>query len=249
MYSIQQEFIEHLKVLFKEYTHLLTPHFEKEIECSIRVLHHQYLFGACKEAKVLLDKNQGKIYKSLFDIIMDIYSKRRSRHQAYFFILQCFENALRSTMATVLANAFNHGQDDWFLYQNPDYSYLVSKAQARSEKLNKPINKGKCTTFDVFDLFSLGDLEHILRHYYPYFEQIFKAEKTYKGRSLPVFRTKQHALNTIKRIRSACNEIFHNKPTRIKFQEDVEVLLLRLDYNLEKAIKATNWQDFLHLKF
>ncbi|GMB90334.1 CAAX protease [Helicobacter ailurogastricus] len=244
MYNIQQDFFERLVYLFQGYPHLVTPLFEKKIKQSIEVLHHQYLYGACKETKILFDKNQGRIDRDLFDVVMDNYHKRLERHQAYFFILQCFEHALRSTMATTLANAFNRDRDDWFLHKSPHCSYLVDKANARSKKLNKPIKDG-CTTFDIFDLFSLGDLEHLLRHYYPYFEHnIFKAQKAYKGQPLLVYETKQHALSTIKRIRDARNEVFHNKPTHIKFQKDVVVLLLRLGYDLERMKKSINLQVF-----
>ncbi|WP_163535246.1 hypothetical protein [Helicobacter suis] len=56
-------------------------------------------------------------------------------------------------------------------------------------------------------------------------------------------------MKIIKRIRGARNEIFHNKPTHIKFKRDVEILLLRLGYNLKKASKIVNVRDFLNLKF
>lgn len=100
-----------------------------------------------------------------------------------------------------------------------------------------------------FDLFSLGDLEYILKEYYSYFESIFKDQKIYKNQALPIFGTKQHTINTIIRIRNTRNEIFHNKPTKIKFQKDVEILLLRLGYNLKKATQIQNLQSYLNLKF
>ncbi|WP_163535348.1 Abi family protein [Helicobacter suis] len=254
MYNLQERFYKNLEVLFANHPSLITPSFEKKIKRSVGVLHHGYLLGACKEAVALVDKNQGKIQNNLFDAIMDIYSKRRNQYQAKFFLLQCFENALRSTMATTFASAFNRSKDDWFLRFSNDYRYVIGKIDSiiclRNKKLKEPIYKENCTTFDIFDLFSLGDLEEILeKYYYPHFEWIFKEEKIYKGQILPVFGTKQHAIDTITRIRSARNEIFHNKPTRIKFQKDVEILLLRLGYNLSKASKSINLQGFLHLKF
>lgn len=254
MYNLKERFYKSLVDLFENYPSLITSSFEEKIKRSMGVLHHEYLWGACKEALALLDKNQGVIQKSLFDAIMDIYSKRRNQHQAKFFLLQCFENALRSVMAITFANAFNRDKDDWFLRSNDERSYLIRKIDSiirlRNKKLKESIHKENCTTFDIFDLFSLGDLEEILeKYYYPHFEWIFKEEKIYKGQILPAFGTKQHAINTIKRIRSARNEIFHNKPTNIKFQKDVEILLLRLGYNLQKASKSVHLQGFLHLKF
>ncbi|WP_139452272.1 hypothetical protein [Campylobacter armoricus] len=49
--------------------------------------------------------------------------------------------------------------------------------------------------------------------------------------------------------RKARNEIFHNKPTKIKFHKDLEILLLRLDYNLEDAIKIGEISAAIQLKY
>lgn len=44
-------------------------------------------------------------------------------------------------------------------------------------------------------------------------------------------------------------KFFHNKPTKIKFRKDLEILLLRLDYNLEDAIKIGEISSAIQLKY
>ncbi|MBT0858843.1 hypothetical protein KJQ70_01220 [Campylobacter coli] len=53
----------------------------------------------------------------------------------------------------------------------------------------------------------------------------------------------------LSQIRKARNENFHNKPTKIKFRKDLEILLLRLDYNLEDAIKIGEISSAIQLKY
>lgn len=257
MFDLQSEYFEKIASLFQDTPRLVAGEFEVKIKQSIRVLHHSYLWGACKEAQILLTKKNGKFEGNLFELIMQLYNKRRNRHQANFLLLQCFENALRSTMAIEIANALNTNKDDWFMQPigaNAMQNYLIKKIDTiialRNKKLQAPLNKQNMSSFDVFDLFSLGDLELILnKYYYPYFESFFIKPKIYKNQEIPAFGTKQHTINTITRIRNARNEIFHNKPTKIKFQKDLEILLVRLGYNLQKACQIQNLHSFVNLKF
>ncbi|WP_104753715.1 hypothetical protein [Helicobacter salomonis] len=256
MFDLQNAYFQKISALFQDAPHLITGEFETKIKQSIGVLHHSYLWGACKEAQILLKKKNGALKKNLFDLTMQLYNKRRNTHQASFLLLQCFENALRSTMAIVIANAFNGNNDDWFIQCPKDAAqhYLVKKIDAiialRNKNLKTPLDKQKMNSFEVFDLFSLGDLELILdKYYYPHFESFFAKPKTYKNQEIPIFGTKTHALNTIARIRDARNEIFHNKPTKIKFKKDLEILLVRLGYNLQKACALEDLRPFFNLKF
>ena len=45
------------------------------------------------------------------------------------------------------------------------------------------------------------------------------------------------------------NETFHNKPIKLKFQKDLEILLLRLGYNLYGAINIGDIHNAIHLKY
>ena len=255
-----------IKTLFDDYPHLINDDFEKRIKKSIRVLHFQYLWGACKEAQAFMIKHKTKsltlfplktLYKrftasgvnNLFDLIMSIYNKRRDEHQEKFLLLHCFENALRSTMAVIIANAFNQTKDEWFLQNSNNRIQRFLKNKICRIATNRSIQIQDLNTFKAFDLFSLGDLEHILNRCYTYFEPLFKEVKSYKGQNLPSFGTKAHLIATINRIRTARNDIFHNKPTKIRFQRDLEILLLRLDYNLYDATKPNNVRRFINLQF
>lgn len=245
-FSLENKYYDKIKGLFVAYPDLLTDDFERRIKKSIRVLHFSYLWGACKEAQIIANKNQNII---LFDLVMSIYNKRRDAHQAKFLLLHCFENALRSTMAVITANTFNQTQDDWFLQDSTDKSQQSIKQKAHNIASKRKLEIQHFNTFKVFDLFSMGDLEHILKTHYHLFSHLFSKPQQYKEQSIPTCPTKTYLIKTITRIRDARNEIFHNKPSKIKFQKDVEILLLRLGYNLLDATKLGDIQKFINLKF
>lgn len=245
-----------IKKLFKNHIHLITKDFEIKIKQSIRVLHFHYLWGSCREAeKTLIKYNK----QDLFDFIMDLYSKRRRDHQIKFLILHCFENALRSSMAISVANTFNTDKDDWFLKNtdNKIQKKLIEKitkivdVRNRSAKVyhHKKLDLNNLDTFQIFDLFSMGDLEKILEEHYVIFEYLFTTKKTYKNKLLPIYGTKTYLIEKIKRIRNARNDIFHNKPTKIKFKKDLEGLLLHLGYNLADAINISDLENTIKLKY
>lgn len=245
-FSLENEHYLKIKQLFASYPHLIASDFEDRIKQSIRVLHFEYLWGACKEAQIIANKNQNLI---LFDLIMSLYNKRRESHQAKFLLLHCFENALRSTMAVITANAFNQTQDNWFLQSTSDKTQQAIKQKAHNIATHRNLNISNFNTFQVFDLFSMGDLEYILERHYSLFSPLFSQSQIYKGQNLPIYGTKAHLISTIDRIRNARNEIFHNKPTKIKFQKDIEILLLRFGYNLFDATQIIDIQRFIKLKF
>lgn len=245
-FSLENEHYLKIAQLFDKYPNLRTNDFERRIKQSIRVLHYDYLWGSCKEAQAITKKNQNL---NLFDLIMSIYNKKRESHQAKFLLLHCFENALRSTMAVIVANKFNQTQDNWFLQNTSNKVQQNIKQKAHQIAIKRNLNIQTFTTFKVFDLFSMGDLEHILKRHYNLFAHLFNQTKFYKKQELKPYGTKAHLINTIDRIRNARNEIFHNQPTKIKFQRDLEILLLRLGYNLFDATKTSDIQRFIKLQF
>lgn len=230
------EDVEYFKIksLFKNYPNLITQDFENHMKQSIKVLHFKYLWGACRETENLLKKYP---CDNLYKLIMKIYSKKRKKHQINFLLLHCFENALRSTLAVKIANLYNITDDDWFFNQNINskagFKTLLKILRERKKHLtNEPKN-----TFEIFDCFYLIDLEDIISSHWSELSYLFKNPKTYKNQDLPSYGTKEYLLTKISQIRKARNEIFHNKPTKIKFQKDLEILLLRMGYNLEEAVQ------------
>lgn len=245
-FCLDSEYLCNIKMLFSAFPHLLTLDFEERIKQSIKVLHYQYLWGACKEAQVILPKTNAD---NLFNLIMTLYNKRRKTHQANFLLLHCFENALRSTLAVEIASLYNTDKDNWFLKSQSDNTKenkLLKQIQtiARTRNLQEFQN-----TFEVFDIFSLGDLQRILSDHWGELAPLFNSQKTYKNQALPVYGTKQSLITKIDKIREARNAIFHNKPTKIKFQRDLEILLLRLGYNLQDAIAIGDVQSCITLRY
>lgn len=243
-YSLQDYEYEKIKNLFYKHQELLVEDFESRMKKALRVLHFQYLWGSCREAEISLrkyDKN------NLFDLIMLLYAKRRKIHQANFLLLHCFENALRSTLCVKIANLYNQNQDDWFLNKTPQNKRL--KAMLKLVDMRKSHLKSEAkSSWEVFDCFYLVDLEDIIKWHWNELSYIFKDRKTYKDQPLPSYN-KDHLLTTISRIRKVRNEIFHNKPTKIKFRKDLETLLLRLDFNLEEAVKIGEISSVINLQY
>ncbi|MDE6979152.1 MAG: hypothetical protein K2O85_06250 [Helicobacter sp.] len=150
---------------------------------GIRVLHYQYLYGACKEAQTILPKYPTD---NLFDTIMNLYNKRRKRHLSCFLLLHCFENALRSTLAVEIANLYNYDVDDWFLKKqgrNAKENRLLRQVAAILAKRQLEISTLQ-NTFDVFELFSLWDLQKITEDHWDTLTPLFKSKKRYKNQPL-----------------------------------------------------------------
>lgn len=246
-FSLQDIEYERIKTLFSNFPNLLNKDFEIRMKKAFGVLHFDYLWGACKEAEKILAK-----YKqdNLFDLIMQIYTKKRKTHQANFLLLHCFENALRSTLCVKIANLYNvNNSDSWFLNQNPNSYGLSNILRLFNKRKNHLKGRNAQNSWEAFDCFYLADLEDIISTHWSEFAPIFKNEKSYKGQDLPSYGTKEHLLIKLSQIRKARNEIFHNKPTKIKFRKELEILLLRLDYNLEDVIKIGEISSAIQLKY
>ena len=244
-FSLETENLQKIKQIFIEYPNLMTLDFENRMRQSIRVLHYQYLYSACKETQAILPKYNDN---NLFELIMNIYNKKRKMHQAKFLLLHCFENALRSTLAVEIANLYNEHEDNWFLKkagtaENEGENELLKKIARIKRKQNVFKN-----TFEVFDIFTLGDLQDILKIHRETIAYIFVQPKCYKNQPLPAYG-KEHLMVKMSRIRNVRNETFHNKPTKLKFQKDLEILLLRLGYNLYDAINIGDIHNAIHLKY
>lgn len=248
-FSLQD--IEYLKIksLFSNYPTLLTKDFENRIKKAISVLHFYYLWGSCREARIVLEKSSYQKVDNLFSLIMKLYAKKRQSHQANFLLLHCFENALRSTLAVKIANLYNHTCDDWFLRYNSSNEAGLKSLLKIFNMRKKHLDEIPKSTWEIFDCFYLVDLEDIIESHWGKLSSLFKDKKTYKNQILPSYGTKEHLLTKISQIRKARNEVFRNKPTKIKFQKDLEVLLLRLEYNLQDAIQVGELSSAIKLHY
>lgn len=135
--------------------------------------------------------------------------------------------------------------DDWFCKKetnNDKLSSLLKLLKTRKKYLEK--QKEPENTWEAFDYFSLSDLEKIIEIHWNELSHIFQGEKNYKNQTLPRY-SKSHLLTKLSQIRKARNEIFHNKPTKIKFKKDLEILLLRFDYNFIKLFKSAIFQTLV----
>lgn len=226
--------------------------FEK-LEKSIFLLHNGYLLGSAKEAGIFIKKHEN--IENIFDLVISIYNKRIKTHRALFLIIHIFETALRSKMAFILSQNYSSNpdlKDDWFV--NRLNLWLIKKVHhiVKINKLNEDFLE-TANSFEVLDLFMLGDLENVIDNNWAIFQPIFAGEKQYKNQNLPSFGTKEHLLNTFSRIRKERNNIFHNRPPKVKAKSiitNIEILLLRLDFNLKDAFNGvSNLEYGINLKY
>ncbi len=166
-------------------------------------------------------------------------------------VIHVFETAVRSKIALILSqNYSNEEQDDWFLKANDQK--LINKAR-RIADINKINLNLDMSSFEVLDLFTLGDLENLIDSKWSDFKDLFAQPKEYKDQRLPEYGTKEHLLKTFSMIRKARNDIFHNNPTKIRpksIVSNIEILLLRLGFNLNDALKnISNLEHSVTLKY
>ena len=225
----------------------------KKLEKSIFLLHNEYLLGSANEVGIFIKKHGNS--KIIFDLVINIYNKRIRTHHALFLIIHIFETALRSKMAFILSQNYSSKpdlKDDWFV--NRSNSWLIKKVKRVIEinQLNEDFLE-TANSFEVLDLFTLGDLENTIKNNWAIFKPIFADEKQYKNQKLPSFGTKDHLLSTFSRIRKERNNICHNRPPKGKAKSiitNIENLLLRLDFNLKDAFNGiSNLEYGIKLKY
>lgn len=84
-FSLQNTRYEKIKSLFVSYPKFITQDFENNMKTSIEVLHFAYLWGACKEAQIVLEKYPQSC-EGLFSLIMGIHTKKED----FIRLIFCF---------------------------------------------------------------------------------------------------------------------------------------------------------------
>lgn len=93
-------------------------------------------------------------------------------------VIHVFETAVRSKIALILSqNYSNEEQDDWFLKGNDQK--LINKAR-RIADINKINLNLDMSSFEVLDLFTLGDLENLIDSKWSDFKDLFYDKKSRK---------------------------------------------------------------------
>ncbi len=243
---------EHAKILhiLKKHENLFTDDFKNRLKIAIKTLYFGYIEGAAKE----LNKTD-KTFENLFDTLLYTYNKRQKAHQDKLAFLHCFEIALRSTLAVEISAVFGEN-DDWFK-EEKDGFYTENLAEKRAKILKiKTTNSkrfGGCSveiqnTFDIFDLFTFGDLITIVEIFWQDLKRIFASEKSFKGQILATYGTRKQLTDKLNQIRHFRNEVYHNKKSNVKLPKDAEILLLRLGYNPKNGLNLSE-NSLIKLKF
>ncbi|WP_069637392.1 hypothetical protein [Campylobacter pinnipediorum] len=209
----------------------------EKLKKSISMLHNTYLIGSCKEAGVMIKKYPNKSIDDIFDFVISIYNKRIKNHHSLFLVIHFFETALRSKIAIILSNKFSSNQncDDWF-YNGTNHKLIKKAKHIANIKKTELVNS--MNSFEVLDLFTLGDLENLIKENWSDFKYIFADKAIYNNQALPEYGTKERLLQTFSMIRKSRNDIFHNNPPKTKAKSiitNVEILLLRLGFNINDA--------------
>lgn len=229
-----------------------------KIKNSISVLNFAYLEKASIQLKYSLANPKFKTPTSKHKALFSIYNKLIKEHQIMFLLFNIFENALRSKAAILITENFSSiNSDDWWKDISKLDKDLLAPIQSAITQLHKNgVLISTIDTFDIFDTFSFGQLEHIYTNYWGILKYIFDAT-TFNGHSLPSLTQKQFK-ERISRIRNARNDIAHHKPihytgntNRRSLINDVELLLSYMKFNLKDALSnIDSQQDIIqHLQY
>ena len=244
-YCLVESIYKDIKEIFYEYPELLDSSFEMRMKSYIPGCYHEYLLGACKEAREVMKVD--KTPRDLYIFITHLNNKREEHYLAKTFLLHCFEKAFRTFLAIEISNLYNVEKDDWFFKKqtckNNAFNFLLKKMREREKYLD---GKEK-TTLNIFDGFFLKDLQDILEKHWESLGHFFSDEKMYRGKELHNY-SKESCLAKIDEIRKVRNNIFHCRDTTQHFVKELENILLRLNFDLGDAVKMKNIADVIEFQ-
>ena len=209
----------------------------QKIEEAITVLNVAYLKLAADEIHGMIGR--GVRIRSKYGLLMSIYNKHIREHQVMFLLFSIFENAMRSKAAVTISQHYSvTGTDDWWKDASTMNRNLIQPVSGALYKLHRNILT--INTYDIFDTFTFGQLQHIYKNCWSQLQSHF-LPKPYKSYTLPhINNSDMHRM--FEYIRQARNDISHHKPidysrrARRDLIEDCEVLLCHLDFNLVAAV-------------
>ncbi|MGJ0493298.1 hypothetical protein [Aliarcobacter cryaerophilus] len=229
-----------------------------KIKNSISVLNFAYLEKASIQLKHSLANPNFTPPISKHKALFSIYNKLIKEHQIMFLLFNIFENSLRSKAAISITEHFSsNNSDDWWKDISMLDKNLLAPVQSAITQLHKNgISIPTIDTFDIFDTFTFGQLEHIYNNYWSILKNIFNST-TFNGNTFPNL-TQIQFKDKISKIRNARNDISHHKPinytgntTRRSLIRDVELLMNYMKFNLKDALNnIDNQQDIIpHLLY
>ncbi len=225
------------RILTIDYT--LTSNTEnKKINKVVSVLHKDYLLSAAIEARNVIDRDNG--IKNKYGLMITIYNRKLKEHQALVLLIQLFEIAMRTQAAIILSEKFsNNNQDDW--YQLPDmnakHRKLKNKVRDRALIVGLTITPNT-STLDMFHSLMMNDIQVIYQRNWNDFLVLFNNTQ-YKNNNISPLTTHAMFNARFERIRKYRNSLYHGNPGSSGWRqiiEDIEDILVQLNYNLEDAI-------------
>lgn len=208
----------------------------------VTVVNQAYLKVALKEFEYIKNKNPDKEINSNFDFLLSLYNKHLREHQVMFLLFNIFETAIRSKAVIELSVKYSSlNSDDWL--QN---STIIPRKierpllNAKDKIIQDNEDFSKLDSFEIFDYIMLGQLQSIYTDFWSDLSHLFK-EKTINGITFNQIG-KRRFDKIFEEIRKARNDNAHHKPfhktrkRRYEIIEDIELLLIHIDFNLKQAI-------------
>ena len=214
------------------------PKFKK----LVTVVNQAYLKVALKEFESIKRNNPNRKINSKFHFLIGLYNKHLREHQVMFLLFNIFETAIRSKAVIELSVKYSSsGNDDW-----------LHNTTLTPRKIRRPLNEAtrKITqdgenvnnldSFEIFDYIMLGQLQSIYTDFWSDLSHLFQA-KTINGVTFNQIG-KRRFERIFEEIRKARNDNAHHKPfhktrkRRHEIIEDIELLMIHIDYNLNQAI-------------
>lgn len=208
----------------------------------VTVVNQAYLKVALKEFEYIKNKNPDKEINSNFDFLLSLYNKHLREHQVMFLLFNIFETAIRSKAVIELSVKYSSlNSDDWL--QNSTITPKKIKRpllNAKDKIIQDNEDFSKLDSFEIFDYIMLGQLQSIYTDFWSDLSHLFK-EKTINGITFNQIG-KRRFDKIFEEIRKARNDNAHHKPfhktrkRRYEIIEDIELLLIHIDFNLKQAI-------------
>ena len=224
------------RILTVDYT-LFERKENQKIYKAVSVLHKEYLISSAREARSITNKDE---IDNKYNLMIMIYNRKIKEHQALSLLIQLFEIAMRTQAAIILSNKFSTTDNDnwyWIDTSNSKHQKLMNKISNRAITISKTITPNM-TTFDMFHMLTMGDVKGLYISHWGTFKDLF-TNTTYKTNTIAPFTTREMFNSKFERINNYRNELYHGNPGSSGWRQiidDIENILVHLDYNVEKAI-------------
>jgi len=216
-----------------------------KFKSEIDKFHYDYMIGASKEARILIDKKE-KI-NNIYDFMESLYFKRLKIHVSLVTWIELFEITLKARVAQIMSRKFSSSkdEDDWYRRKLgiEDLDNTIELIKKRPEYKNKsPKN-----SFEFLNVCHFSDIISLITSGWSAFNNILVRPMVMSNdKFVPWYGSQEYISKILNNIRDARNQLFHGNPQDIRFHEIISntyYLMLRFDVDLKELYKRISSLD------